>query len=58
VLGREHSSRVGIRIADGLAWLPQGAPLDVFLEVAPNIDLAPETELSANVGIGVRFFFR
>jgi hypothetical protein len=58
VLGREHSSRVGIRIAGGLAWLPQGAPLDVILEMAPIIDLAPETELSANVGIGVRFFFR
>lgn len=58
VLGREHSSRFGLRMSGGLAWLPAGVPLDVFFEIAPIVDLAPETQLSANVGIGARFFFR
>lgn len=47
----------GIRIPLGVLWLPRGAPLDVFLELAPIVDLIKETELSANGGIGVRFFF-
>ncbi len=47
----------GIRIPLGVAWWPHRAPLDVFLELAPIVDLIEETELSANGGIGVRFFF-
>jgi len=47
----------GLRIPLGVLWWPRGAPLDVFLELAPIVDLIQETELSANGGIGVRFFF-
>ncbi len=47
----------GIRIPLGVVWWPHRAPLDVFLELAPIVDLIEETELSANGGIGVRFFF-
>jgi len=48
----------GVRVSGGITFLPKGAPIDVFLEIAPILDLAPATELSANGGIGVRFFFR
>ncbi len=47
----------GIRIPLGVAWWPHHATLDVFLELAPIFDLIPATELSANGGIGVRYFF-
>jgi hypothetical protein len=47
----------GVRIPLGVLWLPRGAPMDVFLELAPIFDLIPATELSANAGIGVRYFF-
>ncbi len=58
VVNEEHSSAAGVRIPVGLAWLPAGTPLDVFGEIAPVMDLAPETDLTLNGGIGIRFFFR
>ncbi len=58
VLGWRDRSRVGLRIPAGFDWLPSHTPLDVFLEVAPIVDLAPGTDLNMNGGIGVRIFFR
>jgi hypothetical protein len=54
---KDGESIAGIRIAGGLSWWPEGVPIDVFLEIAPVLDLTPATEMSANGGIGVRFFF-
>lgn len=48
---------LGVRIVGGIAFWPRETPIDVFLELAPILDLAPATEISANGGIGVRFFF-
>lgn len=57
-LGAGRGSAIfGIRIVGGLAYWPRKAPFDVFLEVAPILDLAPATELRANGGIGARYFF-
>jgi hypothetical protein len=59
LLGRNNDSAVaGVRIVGGFSWLPVDVPLDVFLEIAPIVDLAPETETSLNGGVGVRFYFR
>lgn len=52
-----HDSVLGIRIPLGIAWWPRNAPLDVFLELAPILDLAPATELEMDGAIGIRFFF-
>jgi len=57
VVGRNGSSIAGVRMVGGFAWLPEGTPLDVFLEIAPVLDLAPATEMSVNGGLGMRFFF-
>lgn len=51
------SGILGVRIVGGFAWWARSIPLDVFVELAPILDLAPATELSANGGIGVRYFF-
>jgi hypothetical protein len=40
-----------------LVWIPKNAPIDVFIEVAPLLDIIPETDFSFNGGLGVRFFF-
>ena len=48
---------LGLRIAGGFAWLPRNTPLEVFLEVAPILDIIPATEFTANGGLGIRFFF-
>jgi hypothetical protein len=53
----EEDSRIGLRIPVGLDYLFVGAPLDVFIEIVPVLDLAPDTEFNLNGGIGVRYFF-
>lgn len=53
----EDDSRVGPRIPLGVDYMLQGAPVDLFFEVAPIMDLVPDTEFSMNGGVGVRLFF-
>jgi hypothetical protein len=55
---RSEDPLVGIRIVGGIAFWPKDTPLDLFLEFAPVVDLVPATELSAQGGLGIRFFFR
>jgi hypothetical protein len=55
---RSRDALLGVRIVGGLAYWPRGTPLDLFVEVAPILDLTPATEMSANGGIGIRFFFQ
>ena len=52
------SSRLGIRFDVGLIWIPRNALVDVFFEIAPLMDIIPETTFSLNGGIGVRFYFK
>jgi len=49
--------RVGIRIPVGLAYIFQDAPVDIFFEIVPILDLAPDTDLDFNGALGVRYFF-
>ena len=51
-------ARFGARVVLGVAYLFRDAPVDLFLEVAPIVDIAPATELDGNAGFGVRFYFR
>ena len=50
--------RLGVRIPLGVSWVAAEAPLDVFLELAPVLDLVPSTDLDLDAAIGVRFWFR
>ncbi|MBK7631541.1 MAG: outer membrane beta-barrel protein [Ignavibacteriales bacterium] len=50
-------SRLGFRFDVGLVWIPRNAPVDVFLEIAPLLDIIPQTDFSVNGGIGIRYFF-
>lgn len=52
-----RDDHVGIRIPVGLAYIFATAPVDIFLEVVPILDLTPDTDLEVNAGIGVRYFF-
>jgi hypothetical protein len=51
------TTRLGFRFDVGLVWIPRNAPIDVFIEVAPLLDIIPETDFSFNGGVGVRYFF-
>jgi len=48
---------IGVRIPVGLAYLFENAPVDIFLEIVPILDLAPGTYFHLNSAIGVRYFF-
>ena len=49
-------SRLGARIPVGLQYLFPDTRLSMFFEVAPTLDLIPETSFGVNGGIGVRIF--
>ena len=50
-------TRVGARIPLGINYHFGSAPLDVFFEVVPVLDLIPATDFDINAAIGMRFFF-
>ncbi len=48
---------LGLRFPVGLSWLLNGAPLDIFLELAGVINLVPGTDFDINGGLGIRYVF-
>ena len=55
---RHEDASLGLRVVVGADYMFRDAPVDIFLEVAPVLDLAPATDLEGNAGLGVRFWFR
>lgn len=49
--------RIGIRVPFGISYQFAEVPIDIFLEIAPILDLNPETDGSVNGAIGARFYF-
>lgn len=47
-------ARLGPRLPVGLLY-PDAGPFEVFVEVAPTLDLTPETAFRANGGLGLRW---
>ncbi|MBS1546575.1 MAG: hypothetical protein JST38_20530 [Bacteroidetes bacterium] len=52
-----NSASLGVRFPVGLDYLPEKAPVDVFLEVVPGLDLVPATDFDISGAIGVRYWF-
>lgn len=50
-------TRFGIRGVAGIAYIFAATPIDLFLEVAPILDLTPGTDFSLNASIGARYYF-
>ena len=53
----ENDSRIGLRIAIGAEYLFEQYPMSLFFEIAPILDFVPETEVSVNGGLGIRYVF-
>lgn len=53
----ENDSGIGVRIPVGLSYLPKETPLELFFELAPIVEIIPDTEATGNGGIGVRYYF-
>jgi hypothetical protein len=52
-----YNSSLAIRGVLGIAWLPRGTPIDVFIELAPSLQLTSSTGFVLDAGIGARYFF-
>ena len=51
-------ARIGARIPLGLTYMFQKEPIDLFMEVVPVLDVAPETDMKLNAAIGIRYYFK
>jgi hypothetical protein len=54
----EEETRVGVRFPVGICYILRETPIDIFFEIAPLLDLTPETDFNFNASIGVRYFFK
>lgn len=52
-------SRVGIgaRFPVGLDYMFEGAPVDIFMELVPSLDLTPSTAFDLDAALGARYWF-
>lgn len=48
----------GLRIPVGITYVFAEAPFDLFAEIVPLVDLAPDVDVGLNAAIGLRFYFR
>jgi hypothetical protein len=55
--GGGYRSSVAVRGVIGVAWMPRDTPIDVFVELAPSLQLSPSTAFGIDAGIGARYYF-
>ena len=53
----EHDDVVGIRFPVGLDYIFTDYPFDIFFELVPILDVAPESDFDLEGAIGARFWF-
>ena len=57
VVFAEDDAVIGVRVPLGLDYMFSNAPVDIFVELVPILDLAPSTDFDFNGGIGARYWF-
>lgn len=57
IFREKRDDRIGIRIPVGLAYHFENAPFDVFGELVPLLDFAPDTDFDLEGAVGGRFYF-
>ena len=53
----DNPNEFGIRAPIGISYMFENAPVDIFMEVAPTLDIAPGVRGEVTGGIGVRYWF-
>jgi len=59
--GRHHDDNdlvFGLRAPVGISYIFNGKPLDLFAEIAPILDLAPDVDLAFSIAVGVRYYLK
>ncbi len=51
------NTTLGVRVPLGLDFYPSKSPLELFVEIAPVIDLVPESNFDLEFGVGARYYF-
>ena len=57
VLVGQENFQLGLRVPCGLVWFFKKVPLDLFLEVAPGMQILMSTKFTIGGGLGLRWFF-
>lgn len=57
IIFESNDTNLGVRVPVGLDYMFSGAPVDIFLEVVPILDLTPSTDINFGGGIGIRYWF-
>ncbi|MEX1276587.1 MAG: hypothetical protein WEE20_11675 [Bacteroidota bacterium] len=55
--GAGYRNSVAVRGVFGIAWLPRETSMDVFLELAPALQLSPSSGFGIDGALGARYFF-
>ncbi len=53
-----HDSQAGVRAPVGVEYLFESAKVGLFMELAPILDLAPDTGFHLNGAVGARYYLR
>lgn len=56
-LALQDDAKVGARIPVGLNYMVKDAPIDIFAEVVPMLNLLPDVDFEAGGSVGVRYYF-
>lgn len=55
---KDEDARLGMRLPVGLSYTFKETPVELFAEVVPLLDVAPETEPGIEIGFGARYYFK
>jgi len=52
-----NDNQVGIRVPVGVSYMFDNAPVDIFVEIGPALDVAPNVQGEVTGGVGIRYWF-
>ncbi len=52
-----NDNQVGIRVPVGVSYMFDNVPVDIFIEIGPAIDVAPDVQGEVTGGVGIRYWF-
>lgn len=52
-----HDNQFGLRVPVGVSYMFDNAPVDVFAEIAPAVDVSPDVRGEITGGVGIRYWF-
>jgi hypothetical protein len=53
----EQKTQIGVRFPFGLSYLFEKAPVEIFFELGPIMNLSPKTRFRMTTCVGIRYYF-